>query len=153
MASGWCTGHGKRGKQGRQGRQGRHGWLSWGRTHSTTATFSLFRNAAGERGRMTGGGHAVPKRSGGSPGNVLVSPGALGLRFPMFRTADVLGLRFPTFRRLRCSRSTPVQRIASRVCSVYHGQNDTCRLCHQECSGFIACFNKSNAATRRFYRN
>ena len=99
-----------------------------------------------------GGWHAVPKRSGGSPVDALVHLGALGLRFPMFRratfweyvflifgaydalarrlcseslprqVADALGLRFPTLWRLCRSRATPVQRIASKICSVHWNQ-------------------------------
>ena len=47
--------------------------------------------------------------SGGSPGDALVPPGALALRFPVFWAADVLGLRFHRF----CASDA----LALRLCS------------------------------------
>ena len=58
---------------------------------------------------------AQPKKSDCSPRDVLMQSGTPGLRFQMFRDTGNLRLRFPTFRNLRCSRATPVQRIACRI--------------------------------------
>ena len=50
-----------------------------------------------------------------SPHEIHLQYGALELRFQVFRVADAVGLRFPTLWHRRCSRATPVQRIASSI--------------------------------------